>query len=299
MVDFPITNNLDGIFTIVPIPMLLVTKDELKVVRLNQAAAKFLDSTEEAVPINLLTDLFDTEQEDYIAWMHCRQDDNIPKVELLMHRQERRLTVIVYTAQIDFAGTPHLLLSLVDITEECNRTKQLEQLAAKDDMTGLLNRRAFRESLESVLLKSRQEEREFCLAFMDLDDLKKVNDSYGHREGDWYIKTFTSLLRKTLRKTDIAGRVGGDEFAVIFTQCSRNDAEQTIRQLQQQVAAIALSLDKPFTMGVSIGLISIDSWLETDADSLLSIADDAMYKQKSRHCRQKVRSLDQIIRRGW
>lgn len=283
----------DGIFNIVPIPMLLVTKDDLQVVRINQAAAKLLDITEDAVPPKLLTDFFDTEHKDYISWLHCLQDNNIPETELPMHRREQQMTVIVYTAQIDFVGTPHLLLSLVDITEECNRTKQLEQLAAKDDMTGLLNRRAFRENLESTLLKAREEESKFFLAFMDLDDLKKVNDTYGHREGDWYINTFTALLRKALRKTDIAGRVGGDEFAVIFTQCSRHCAEQTIWRLQQQVETIATSLKKPFNMGVSIGLIEIESWMETDADSLLSIADDAMYKQKYRHC-QKLRSIDKI-----
>ncbi|MDF2502258.1 MAG: yeaP [Anaerosporomusa subterranea] len=294
MFDFPITDKVDDLFNIVPIPMLLVTKDELQMVRLNQAAAKFLDITDGADPIKLLTDVFDTEHEEYIAWVHCLQGNDIPETELSMQRREQQLTVIVYAAQIDFAGTPHLLLSLIDSTEKCSRIKLLEQLAARDDMTGLLNRRAFRESLESTLLKSKEEESEFFLAFMDLDDLKKVNDTYGHREGDWYIKTFTSLLRKALRKTDIAGRVGGDEFAVIFAQCSRHYAEQTIWRLQQQVETIASSLDKPFIMGVSIGLIAIESWMETDADSLLSIADDAMYKQKSRHCRQKVRSIDKI-----
>lgn len=176
------------------------------------------------------------------------------------------------------------MLGLIDITDKCSRISRLEQLAASDDMTGLLNRRAFREKLEETLQQVKQDASAFYLAFMDLDDLKKVNDTYGHSEGDWYIHTVTSLLKKALRQTDNAGRIGGDEFAVIFTHCSRHYAEQTIRRFQQRVAAIAPALDKPFATGVSIGLIAIEGWMETDSASLLGIADNAMYQQKARHC---------------
>ncbi|WP_149734148.1 GGDEF domain-containing protein [Propionispora hippei] len=146
------------------------------------------------------------------------------------------------------------------------------------------NRRAFRERLEATLLKTKEEENEVFLGLMGLDGLKKVNDVYGHREGDRYISTFSSLLRRVLRPTEIAERIGGDEFAVIFTQCSRQYAQQTIRQLQQQLKEASLSLN--FIMRVSAGLIAIESWIETDIDTLLSIADEAMYKQEYRHYRQ-------------
>lgn len=291
MMNFHIENNLDGIFDIVPIPMLLVTKNDFQVVRLNPAAAKFLDITEAAVTARQLTDFLDTKHKDYIAWMRCIKDNGTTVPEFPLRLKDHQTMVTVYTAYINFAGVPHLLLSLVNMPGTYSQIKQLEQLAAKDDMTGLLNRRAFRERLESTLLNLREEKSDFFLAFMDLDELKKVNDSYGHREGDCYINMFTALLRRALRKTDIAGRIGGDEFAVIFTQCSRHYAEQAIWCLQQQLKTVSSSLKKKYTMSVSSGLIVIKSCLETDVDTLLNIADEALYSQKYRHCRPQDTGL--------
>lgn len=261
----------------------------------NRAAANLLGIAENSGPKLMLADFFAPEH-DYAAWMRSLFCSNIAQTELNLRLRGRQIRVIAHAVRIS-DEPPHLLLCLANITENYNRRKQLERLAATDDMTGLLNRRAFRESLASALIKLREDQSEFFLAFMDLDGLKKVNDIYGHREGDWYINTFAALVGKSLRETDIAGRVGGDEFAVIYTQCQRRYAEQAIRNLQQQLQITAKSLEKPYSMGASIGLIAVQSWLEIDADSLLAIADDAMYKQKYRLGRQKVIRIDKNKRR--
>lgn len=261
----------------------------------NRAAANLLGIAENSGPKLMLADFFAPEH-DYTAWMRSLFCSNIAQTELNLRLRGRQIRVIAHAVRIS-DEPPHLLLCLANITENYNRRKQLERLAATDDMTGLLNRRAFRESLASALIKLREDQNEFFLAFMDLDGLKKVNDIYGHREGDWYINTFAALVGKSLRETDIAGRVGGDEFAVIYTQCQRRYAEQAIRNLQQQLQITAKSLEKPYAMGASIGLIAVQSWLEIDADSLLAIADDAMYKQKYRLGRQKVIRIDKNKRR--
>ncbi len=282
-------------FGCMPMPVLIVTEGALQIAYCNQAAVRFFGVTETELLHHPLTGFFNTEQDSYIAWEQSLQHTDIAETELevVMPQQENR-QIVLYTAHTEFAGAPHLLLGIADITKHHDRTQYLEELAAKDDLTGLLNRRSFRKRLKAVLQSSRETKSTFFLAFMDLDDLKQVNDMYGHREGDWYITTFASLLRNSMRKADIAGRVGGDEFAAIFTQCSRSYAEQTVNRIQQQISSLADSLNKPYCMGVSIGLIVIDSWLETDADTLLSIADAAMYKQKylQLHSQSKLRCVD-------
>lgn len=278
--NFQRSDNLEQLFNRVPIPILLVSKKELLVVRLNAAAAEYIGAAKS------LNDLFHKEHNDFLAWKQCIEEDiDIPEYVLLL--KDQQIIVKVHTACINFAKKPHLLLSLVNITATHNQIKQLEQLATRDDMTGLLNRRTFRVNLEAALQKLQEEDGIFFLAFMDLDELKKVNDTFGHQEGDWYISMFTSLLLGALRKTDVAGRIGGDEFAVIFSQCSQSYAEQSINRLQQQLKVIAASLKKPFSMGVSTGLVMVESQMEMDVDALLHIADEAMYNKKYCHTMKK------------
>jgi diguanylate cyclase (GGDEF)-like protein len=155
-------------------------------------------------------------------------------------------------------------------------------------MTGLLNRRTFREKLMLALLRAREEKSELCLAFMDLDDLKEVNDTYGHREGDWYINTFAAILRNFISENDIAGRVGGDEFAIVFTKCSQHVAEDCIRRIQQQLESMASCTGKPYAMWASVGLVSVTAGTEIDVESLLHKADNAMYQQKYLRRQKKV-----------
>ncbi len=280
ILNFLRSDHVEYLFNMVPVPILMVSRNELQIVRLNAAAVSFLRYAEDENAANLINSFFDIEHKNFKAWKQCIQNNcmDIPEYVLLLKDQQK--IVKIHTASVTFKGMSHVLLSLVDITTTHNQIKQLEQLAMMDDMTGLLNRRTFRVNLEMALQKLRAEDGIFFLAFMDLDDLKKVNDTYGHLEGDWYINTFTSLLLKTLRRTDIAGRIGGDEFAVIFSQCSVSYAEQSINRLQQQLKTISASVNKPFSMGVSTGLIMVDSRMEVGVDALLHIADEAMYNKK-------------------
>jgi len=281
-----------------PIPIVLVTRKELLVIRVNAAAQSLLRGQNEEVAVRPVAEFFYKEQAEYQAWYAGIQANgtNIPEISLFL--KDQQTIVKVYTTCVDFAGSTHLLLTLVDITATCCQIGQLEQLAAKDDMTGLLNRRTFRASLEMALQNLQQEKSVFFLAFMDLNELKKVNDTYGHREGDWYISMFTSLLLGTLRTTDIAGRIGGDEFAVIFSQCSQPYAEQVIYRLQQQLNALSASVKKPYSMGVSTGLVMVESGMEIGVDALLNIADKAMYHKKYYQNTQKNALLEKAEKFG-
>lgn len=259
---------------------MLITGKDLLVIRVNAAAQSFLEGQDMEVAVRPVDDFFCKEQTEYHAWYARIQNNNADIPECSLYLKDQQTIVKVYTTCVQFTGTAHLLLTLVDITATCCQIGQLEQLAAKDDMTGLLNRRTFRASLETALQNLQQEKNIFFLAFMDLNDLKKVNDTYGHREGDWYINMFTSLLLGFLRATDVAGRIGGDEFAVIFSQCSQPYAEKVIYRLQQQLNALSASVKKPFSMGVSTGLVMVESGMEIGVDALLNIADKAMYHKK-------------------
>lgn len=160
---------------------------------------------------------------------------------------------------------------------------QSSRLAATDSMTGIMNRRAFLEKLGLMLEQVQAGSLELSLAFLDLDGLKVVNDKYGHQEGDWYIRSVASQICQSVGEAESVGRLGGDEFAVIFPRCSLQQAEGVLGQIEQDLAALTVSLAKPYRLGLSAGVVFVGAGTSIDAESLLNQADTLMYQHKKLH----------------
>jgi hypothetical protein len=110
---------------------------------------------------------------------------------------------------------------------------QAQVLAADTDpLTGAFNWRGFRTRLEEEHARSRRFDRRFSLAYLDIDDFKGVNDTYGHREGDQMLVTLVRVLKERLRHTDLAARLGGDEFAVLFPETTASEVHEALTQLR-------------------------------------------------------------------
>ena len=268
------------LFDMAPTPMMMLSVDEGKLVRINEAASNLLDLSREGGNPKILADFWEGADKGDVAWNHVLSRDCVAGVELPMHLRGRYAMVMVFTTRTKYEGQPHMILGLVDITAKHTQTKRLEQLASTDAMTGVLNRRAFLENLELAIAKNKEGDVQLSLAFIDLDGLKKVNDTYGHQEGDWYIATIASFLRNATRENDMVGRLGGDEFAALFPACPQNVAERIIVRIQQQVETIAAAMGKPYSMGISFGVVSATGGDCPDAEELVKKADDAMYRQK-------------------
>lgn len=273
---------LKRLFHMTPTPMLLVKIDDCKLVRANQAALSLLGISDKEVGEKKLTDFWDQEPKEDVAWNHMLRCDTAAGIELTMRLRSEYARVMAFTTRTYREGAPHMLLGLADITAKHIHNKKLERLAATDAMTGLLNRKAFLDNLGLAILKAREDKQGFALVYIDLDDLKAVNDTYGHQEGDWYISTVASLLRRSIRENDIAGRLGGDEFSIIFPQSSVDNAMLVIERIQQQAYALAISLEKPYKIGLSVGIVTVENGEKIDAETLLNKADDAMYRDKHR-----------------
>lgn len=100
-----------------------------------------------------------------------------------------------------------------------DKIRQLEKLAMEDDLTGIKNRRYVREFLQQIIERAKKEEMQVTLLIFDIDDFKHYNDDYGHAVGDNVLKQAAILMRKCCREHDVIGRIGGDEFAVVFWDC--------------------------------------------------------------------------------
>jgi len=151
-------------------------------------------------------------------------------------------------------------------------------LGRTDPMTGLLNSRAFSETAQREITIARRQGQPLTLAFMDLDGFKAVNDARGHRIGDEVLRRVAADVRQMLRTTDVAARIGGDEFAVLLPATSSHGAGVILERLRAQVAAGAGAEAVGVTL--SIGAVtSVDG--RADLDALLQQADRVMYAAKA------------------
>jgi diguanylate cyclase (GGDEF)-like protein len=175
--------------------------------------------------------------------------------------------------------------------------KRLEQLlqgetmlARTDSLTGLQNRRGFCEVLEVELARARRASGPVCLAYVDIDNFKNVNDLHGHAAGDEFLRQVGSALRDTIRGGDLAARLGGDEFGVLLNDVSLDAARSIAGRLLERLAELALAYPG-CNLGASIGLAYCERTPDAAAD-FIAAADVAMYRAKDRGKAQVAVSVD-------
>ncbi len=168
-----------------------------------------------------------------------------------------------------------------DITERKRIETELQELATTDFLTGLPNRRHFLARLEQEHARmQRLEGQRTAVLMLDLDHFKRVNDSFGHATGDSWLKHVAALMRGELRKIDIVGRLGGEEFGAILPGADPTSAEVFAERLRIKVADTPLMLkDQVIRLTVSIGVAALHM-KDANADAALIRADRALYRAK-------------------
>jgi diguanylate cyclase (GGDEF)-like protein len=150
-----------------------------------------------------------------------------------------------------------------------------------DPLTGVSNRRGFLEAGERLMTRTRFANRAAALLTFDLDHFKGINDKYGHPVGDTVLITFCRLATSQLRPTDLFGRMGGEEFACLLLDTTRQDALQLAERLRASFETICHTVaEQPFTATVSVGVATSDD-ASFDLSALLLAADQALYRAKA------------------
>jgi two-component system cell cycle response regulator len=179
--------------------------------------------------------------------------------------------------------TPRMLARSVRYARKLGETlEQMRQLATHDPLTGLKNRREFERLLADEWQRCARFQRSFALVVADIDFFKKINDTYGHAAGDVVLKHVASLLGGQLRTVDHLARVGGEEFAIIMVETSRDEAVQTIQRLLVLLGESPCQLPDSTTQ-VTVTLSAGIAMMPEDADTtpaLFEAADKALYTAK-------------------
>ncbi|GHG76364.1 GGDEF domain-containing protein [Alishewanella longhuensis] len=160
------------------------------------------------------------------------------------------------------------------------RSQRFRRLAEFDQLTGISNRHHFYQQANIAAKYCEQNQRPLSVVVFDLDYFKKINDTYGHAMGDWALQQVVACCRNFMRNSDIFGRVGGEEFAIVLPDCTADKAEMLAEICRDAIAAIDTShFSSPFTLTASFG-VSEAAHDGYDISALLDSADKALYKAK-------------------
>jgi len=188
---------------------------------------------------------------------------------------------IVVTPIFEQGQTNGAVIVFHDITEQRNRQEALLRLATTDSLTGVSNRRHFLDQLDAELARQRRHGGQASILMTDLDFFKRINDEHGHSTGDAVLSHFVHIVRETVRRSDIVGRLGGEEFAILLpgdgTKGARELAERLRRSFESNPTKVG---DVYIECTVSIGISNLRAD-DTTADAPLRRADEALYAAKA------------------
>lgn len=199
----------------------------------------------------------------------------------MFHRNGKIIDIrSINTINYDEAGCLVCRGLMLNITEQKQNEKRIAYLAEHDALTGLFNRRRFQEELERALIYADRFQQQGALMFIDLDQFKYINDTMGHQAGDEYLCTVARRLGASLRKVDILGRLGGDEFGIIVPNTGHEELEHVARHVLSELVNDKNDIETlrtPVTASIGIVMFPVHG---TQPGELLAKADAAMYSAK-------------------
>lgn len=277
----------DAIFLISP---------ELKYLDVNQNALDLLGYTHEEVVGKAILDVVPQEDRESVRkdFGQLEKGGYLPLYERVLVRSDgsRRVAEVNVNKVVDERGKTLYFQSVMrDITERKRLEEQLrislgemETLAMQDPLTGLLNRRAITDHAEAEWHRAQRERRPVCIALIDLDNLKNINDTMGHQMGDKVIEQLSTTVKRTIRRYDWAGRWGGDEFMLVLPGTNLVEAQEVTERLRAHYNSsdVIMEIKEDLDPYLSIGIACFSgrSGENTIATQLFEQADQALYQAK-------------------
>lgn len=204
-------------------------------------------------------------------WVHQRLDTR------------QKFAAEVLLSLVPFEDHKALLAVVWDVSERQALIEKIRRQANYDHLTGMFNRRYFMELAERELERARRSEKPLAVLGIDIDHFKRINDTYGHKAGDLALKKFAEICHEVVRQTDLAGRMGGEEFAILLPETDLGSAREIAERLRKRVDESELVLpdgENVVRFTVSVGLALLLSKEHAEIDMLLQKADAGLYQAK-------------------
>ncbi len=212
-----------------------------------------------------------------------KHDQNIPVMVMTGYTEEYSAETIIASGAREFIKKPFSISEFPVRFDMMMRDHKIEEalqaLSLIDELTGLYNRRRFFVLTEQSLKLSVRTKKKLLLLFIDMDNLKWINDHHGHNQGDQALIDLANILRKTFRESDIVARIGGDEF-VVLSESTDENSRIVLTRLHENIKDHNAKKSRCYDLSISVGTTQFDPKDPISIDELLSKADALMYAQK-------------------
>ena len=268
--------NLQRLFDISPFPVAITSQSDSRLLKVNQAALELFELTPDDLPTHTGLDFY-ANPNDRSRMLDKLRNGGKVQSELfeLKTKTGKYVWCLVNIASIEFEGQQGVLVGIADVTEQQRIQEELRYLSTHDALTGVYNRTYFEAEMNRL-----QKGRRFpvSIIMLDTDELKRINDTYGHAEGDQLLQTVARLVQDVLRAEEVFARIGGDEFAVLLPRAEANTGHQVIARIKAQLEKHA-SENGDERIKISIGLGVANE--QEDLTQALKRADANMYADKN------------------
>ena len=265
-----------------PFPIVVCGLEEYSILYSNQLAASFFNISQEEAMLLKITDFYVVQKERLKMFAELRKQGRVLGRELqLKNRKGQIFWVIVSAVKMEWFGKPVVMVAINDISARKKMEEELQRLATTDTLTGILNRRQFFILAEQEVERSRRYDRTLALLLYDIDHFKQVNDTFGHQAGDIVLRELAKLVHEQLRRNDIEGRVGGEEFAVLLPETTISEAVVLAERIRGIIESFAINIgETSLHITASFGVTAVK---ENDValDSIYKRADSALYEAKN------------------
>ncbi len=232
----------------------------------------------------LLLDIMMPEMDGIETCRHIKKSDfgrNLPVIFITALTEVEEKLKAFEAGGVDYITKPFVkeeVLARINVHMKLKLAMQrLQEISVTDELTGVFNRRFAYEMIFRMIENSKRERSDFLICFIDVDNLKQVNDNYGHSEGDRLIGAIVQAFLSSIRKTDYMFRMGGDEFIVLLPGATKNNINEMILRVTNGLGDACIQ-DVPVSF--SYGFAGYNGKENITVDELIKIADEGMYEQK-------------------
>jgi diguanylate cyclase (GGDEF)-like protein len=241
----------------------------------------------------LITDIAMPEMDGITLTKELSKDyQNIPVMVMTGYTEEYSAETVIASGAREFIKKPFSISEFPIRFDIMMRDHKVEEallaLSLTDELTGLYNRRRFFVLTEQYMKLSVRTKKKLLLLFIDMDNLKWINDHHGHNQGDQALIDLANILKKTFRESDIVARIGGDEF-VVLSESTDENGEIVLTRLYENVKDHNAKTSRCYALSISVGTTQFDPKYPISIDELLSRADALMYAQKRKRRKQESR----------
>lgn len=276
-------NNMNKLFEINPLPLVLADIKSEKIIMMNKKAKEHFKVKTDNVSDITITDYLVNKRDRNIIADQIVKYGKMYDYIIETNRNSQHNWIMCNFELIRYEHRSCILISIIDITKIKLIENELTLKASIDPLTGILNRRKGMELLEYFYNQANEGNTFFSIVFCDINSLKAVNDNFGHTEGDKLISIIADNIKENIHLQDIVFRYGGDEIIILLLNADEEACNAKMNKINKSLKMLGNSLQTPYDISISYGIYNVRKGCKVPLSECIKIADNKMYINKGKY----------------